>query len=627
MKKIIFALSMLAFAVSAVPQARAADISIDFIYDNLSGGNWIDVGGYGYGWQPDIATSDPNWRPYTDGYWAYTDYGWTWISYEDFGWATYHYGRWANLDDYGWTWFPGSDLDWGPAWVSWRTGGDYIGWAPLPPRGPEVVYESQPIGANVDVVFNIGPEYYNFCDVRFIGEPVLRDRILPPVQNVTYITNTVNVTNIMVQNNVVYNYGPDFNTVNTYSSRPIQQLAIQRETAGNLSAAVRSGTLTKVQGNKLLVAAPSRLVKAAPAAKPPTVKARVAQPKIEHGWKGVSNRAELEQKMKTENPKNVPPPTRAAAREGGKPRPAPEMSPAGPAGGAAMSPGPRGRPGRIAPGGTAAPSLGASPFERGKGRIGGRPQPGGTPVTEQGEGRVSPAPFEGGKPGGRGRPGMTPPTTGPREGLSPAPFERGQPRGRGRPGMTAPPSGPREGLSPAPFERGQGRVKPGERSSEPGAAGRGPGAEKPTPPSALQSAPSQPEHGRPPRQKMGEAPTSGEGEPERVPPQGRGRGTQPEQFNTPPAKGAGEHRQRGEGQQPGFRQQVTPPTGEGSAEAGRAQRERMQGAQNQPPAQQQQQQQQQQRGGAHAGAQQHGQPQPEGGQKKHERGTPPPGPQ
>ena len=122
MKKILFALSMLAFAVSALPQARGADVSIDFIYDNLSGGNWIDVEGYGYGWQPDVATSDPNWRPYSDGYWAYTDYGWTWISYEDFGWATYHYGRWASLADYGWVWFPGEDLDWGPAWVSWRTG-------------------------------------------------------------------------------------------------------------------------------------------------------------------------------------------------------------------------------------------------------------------------------------------------------------------------------------------------------------------------------------------------------------------------------------------------------------------------------------------------------------------------
>ena len=323
MKKILFALSMLAFAMSALPQGRGADVSMDFIYDNLSGGNWIDAEGYGYGWQPDVVVRDPNWRPYSDGYWAYTDYGWTWISYEDFGWATYHYGRWANLADYGWVWFPGEDLDWGPAWVSWRTGGDYIGWAPLPPRGPGVVYEGQPIGGNVDVTYDIGPEYYNFCDVRFIGEPVLRDRIFPRVQNVTYITNTVNVTNIYVQNNIVYNYGPDYTVVNRYSSRPIQRLAIERQAPTNLTTAFKSGTLTKVQGNKLLIAAPQRLAKAAPAAKPPAVKAKVAQPKIERGWKGVPNKAELEQKIKAENPKNVPPPTRAAAREEGSPAPAP----------------------------------------------------------------------------------------------------------------------------------------------------------------------------------------------------------------------------------------------------------------------------------------------------------------
>ena len=447
MKKLFFVLSMLAFAVSAVPQARAADVSIDFIYDNLSGGNWIDAEGYGYGWQPDLAVSDPNWRPYSDGYWAYTDYGWTWISYEDFGWATYHYGRWANLADYGWVWFPGSDLDWGPAWVSWRTGGDYIGWAPLPPRGPGVVYESQPIGANVDVQFDIGPEYYNFCDVRFIGEPVLRDRIFPPVQNVTYITNTVNVTNIYVQNNVVYNYGPDYAVVNRYSSRPIQRLAIEREAATNLTAAVKSGTLTKVQGNKLLIAAPQKFAKAPPTGKPPAVKAKVAQPKIEHGWKGVPNKAELEQKMKAENPKNIPPPTRAAAREAGSPVPAAGTSPAGAERGPAITPGPRGgRAGRVAPGATQAPSLGGSPVERGEGKPGVRPRPGTTAKPEQGAGRASPSPIEEGRPGGRARPAVTPRPYGPREGVSPSQLERG--RGRGPAGSDR--QGPVEQVNQGP---------------------------------------------------------------------------------------------------------------------------------------------------------------------------------
>src|SRR4029077_14319597 len=135
-------------------------------------------------------------------------------------------------------------------------------------------------------------------DVRFIGEPGLGDRIFPRGQNVTYITNTVNVTKIYVPKNTVYNYGPDYTVVNRYSSRPIQRLAIERQTPTNLTTAIKSGTLTQGQGNKLLVAAPQRLAKAAPAAKPPAVKAKVAQPKIERGWKGVPNKAELEQKIK-----------------------------------------------------------------------------------------------------------------------------------------------------------------------------------------------------------------------------------------------------------------------------------------------------------------------------------------
>src|SRR5436189_6279796 len=136
MKKIFLVLTAFAFLLAALPQARGADVSVDFFYNNLSGGNWIEVGDYGYGWQPDVAVNDSNWRPYADGYWAYTNLGWTWVSYEDFGWATYHHGRWVRISGRGWIWVPGrdEDLEWAPAWVSWRTGGDHIGWAPLPPR-------------------------------------------------------------------------------------------------------------------------------------------------------------------------------------------------------------------------------------------------------------------------------------------------------------------------------------------------------------------------------------------------------------------------------------------------------------------------------------------------------------
>jgi hypothetical protein len=571
MKKILFALTMLACVLSALPQARGADVSVDFFYNNLSGGNWVDVEGYGYGWQPDVAVSDPNWRPYSDGYWAYTDYGWTWISYEDFGWATYHYGRWANLADYGWTWFPGTDLDWGPAWVSWRTGGDYIGWAPLPPRGPEIVYEGQPIGASVDVEYDIGPQYYNFCDVRFIGEPVLRDRIFPPTQNITYITNTVNVTNIYVQNNVVYNYGPNYNVVNQYSSRPIQRLTIERQNATDLSAAAKSGALTKVQGNKLVVAAPPKLAKAPPTVAPPAVKAKVAQPNIEHGWKGVSNKAEVEQKMKTENPKNIPPPTRAAARAAGSPPAVGASPPAAPGERPPVSAGPRGKPGRIAPGATAAPAgISPSPFERGKAH--GRPgaQPGGT--MPPGAGEAVP-PSERGK--AHGRPGgMTPPETN-RESGAVSPTERGGPPAR------------KFGESPSPAARGPENIPPQRRGGEPE------------------------------RQRFGTPPSAGPGEYERRGPEQRSQPAVRQPATSPPAgappdeaRGA---RERGQGAygQPGGQ---PPPRGEAPAAGGPARG----GA---PPTGGPL-----QKGGAPPAAER-SQGQPERGKKKPEKESPPPRPQ
>jgi hypothetical protein len=585
MKKILIALAMLAFGASAVQQARA-DVSIDLFYDNLSGGNWIDVEGYGYGWQPDLAVNDQNWRPYADGYWAYTDDGWTWVSYEDFGWATYHYGRWANLSDYGWVWFPGEDLDWGPAWVSWRTGGDYVGWAPLPPRGPGVVYEGRPIGPQVDIEFDIGPEYYNFCEVRYIGEPVLRSYIAPRVQNVTYINNTVNVTNITVQNNVVYNYGPNYEVLSAHSNRPIQRLTIERQSATNLSAAAKSGALTKVQGNKLVVATPLKIAKAPPTAKPPAVKTKVSQPKINRGWAGVQNEAELKQKIKTENPKNVPPPTAAAVRAPGGPSPAVGASPASPTGAAPpVSPGPRGKPGRVPPAAT------------------------GVPVRSPAA--VSPSPFERGKPGGRPSSGGKPTPAGPPRGVLPSPFERGRgrPGGPPQPGATTSPAGgaSREAAPPS-FRASSPPPEPGQPSK--GRQGATPGAGRPGGPPSMP----QQDRGRAPEIQRGGTPApAGPGAGER-----RGGAERGQPGSPPTGAGPGESRGGKERVQPGVNKPpTTPPAGAGPGEA-RGGRERGQGAYGQPGGQP--------RGAAPAPAER-GQGQPERGKKKGE-GTPPPrGPQ
>ncbi len=96
-------------------------------------GGWDYDSSYGYVWSPNVTIVGADFSPYaTCGHWALTEYGWTWVSDWSWGWAPFHYGRWITRAG-RWSWVPGSM--WGPAWVSWRSGGGYVGWSPLPPRG------------------------------------------------------------------------------------------------------------------------------------------------------------------------------------------------------------------------------------------------------------------------------------------------------------------------------------------------------------------------------------------------------------------------------------------------------------------------------------------------------------
>ena len=121
------------------PRPARAEVDFSYFYENLSPyGEWFDVEGYGYCFRPTGVPED--WRPYTDGYWAYTDAGWTWVSYEEFGDITYHYGRWFHLEDAGWLWHP--DKEWGPAWVSWRSNETHESawaWTPITTSAPGVI--------------------------------------------------------------------------------------------------------------------------------------------------------------------------------------------------------------------------------------------------------------------------------------------------------------------------------------------------------------------------------------------------------------------------------------------------------------------------------------------------------
>jgi hypothetical protein len=103
----------------------------DFVQPLTPYGSWVQYPGYGLVFVPSRAVVGANFRPYTNGHWEHTEWGWTWVDHHPFGWATGHYGRWFYDANYGWAWLPGTQ--WGPAWVTWRNGGGHIGWAAMPP--------------------------------------------------------------------------------------------------------------------------------------------------------------------------------------------------------------------------------------------------------------------------------------------------------------------------------------------------------------------------------------------------------------------------------------------------------------------------------------------------------------
>lgn len=87
-------------------------------------GTWVEVGGVN-AWRPYVSTG---WRPYWEGYWAYTPTGLTWVSHEPWGWFPYHYGSWDLHDHYGWLWYPG--FRYATAHVHWYWGSLHVGWIP-----------------------------------------------------------------------------------------------------------------------------------------------------------------------------------------------------------------------------------------------------------------------------------------------------------------------------------------------------------------------------------------------------------------------------------------------------------------------------------------------------------------
>ncbi|WP_316735209.1 DUF6600 domain-containing protein [Pedobacter aquatilis] len=189
---------------------NTGNVSMQTFYDELSPyGTWIQDPQYGYVWRPDVDQDD--FRPYyTNGRWVMTEYGNTWVSNYDWGWAPFHYGRWVFNNYRQWIWLP--DTNWGPAWVDWRSGDGYYGWAPMAPA--------------ISINLSFGRRYAvpDFC-WNFIPQTNIYINRFPRYdygRNNVYIRNTTIINNTYVYNRRSYYGGPRMEDIRRATNRDVR---------------------------------------------------------------------------------------------------------------------------------------------------------------------------------------------------------------------------------------------------------------------------------------------------------------------------------------------------------------------------------------------------------------------
>ena len=223
MKRILkaFFIATIVLLFGAVQNKTSAQVSVrvsfQSFYDELSPyGDWMSYPEYGYVWRPDNRYRD--FQPYSsDGHWAWSEDGWLWVSDYEWGWAPFHYGRWIYDSYEGWLWVP--DYEWAPAWVVWRGGGDYYGWAPMSPGISINLY----LGNRYNIPYN----YWCFAPSRYITSPHLSRYYLDRGRNTTIINHTTIINNY--DRNSGYVIGPSRHDVERYTGSTITPVRI-RET-------------------------------------------------------------------------------------------------------------------------------------------------------------------------------------------------------------------------------------------------------------------------------------------------------------------------------------------------------------------------------------------------------------
>jgi hypothetical protein len=226
--------SSLTHKASAQPGMQ---ISFQTFYDELSPyGQWFNDPEYGYVWAPNVGN---DFRPYySNGYWQMTEYGNMWMSNYAWGWAPFHYGRWMLSNYGGWVWIPGNE--WGPAWVTWRQGGGYYGWAPMGP------------GISINISFGnsyMAPNpWWTFIPYRNIYNRNFH-RYYAPRQTVNIINNTTIINNTYVDNR----------SRNTYITGPrradVERTTGRRVNVYNVNSSTKAGA-PRVNGRNVEIYRP-----------------------------------------------------------------------------------------------------------------------------------------------------------------------------------------------------------------------------------------------------------------------------------------------------------------------------------------------------------------------------------
>jgi hypothetical protein len=243
-------------AVFASPPARASvswSVSITSFHETLAPyGRWVVTRGYGEVWIP--ASIVVGWEPYSDGEWIWTDYGWTWVSYDPWGDAPCHYGTWVWVDPYGWVWLPGTI--WAPAWVTWAWTDDYIGWAPVP--ATFVLASSGYSGPAVVAA----PARYVFVPAnQFVGVNVQAVRV-PVSQNSVILSRSRKATHFSVSGGIVRaTADPPLAFVQRVSGKRIERTSVDK-----LKARPSPISAAHISGKRIRVVAPASERSAAAAA-------------------------------------------------------------------------------------------------------------------------------------------------------------------------------------------------------------------------------------------------------------------------------------------------------------------------------------------------------------------------